>query len=82
MGGDLVTATGGKGANQALAAARSGALPVLLGAVGADANGRAMLDALGSGGIDVSRTLTLEDAPEALRLMAERAVAGKLVLTV
>ncbi|MER3395039.1 MAG: ribokinase, partial [Microcella pacifica] len=60
---------GGKGANQALAAARSGALPVLLGAVGADANGRAMLDALGSGGIDVSRTLTLEDAPTGVALI-------------
>lgn len=69
MGGDLVTATGGKGANQALAAARSGALPVFLGAVGADANGRAMLDALGSGGVDVSRTLALEDAPTGVALI-------------
>ena len=69
MGGDLVTATGGKGANQALAAARSGALPVFLGAVGADANGHAMLDALGAGGVDVSRTLTLEDAPTGVALI-------------
>ncbi|MER3389141.1 MAG: ribokinase [Microcella sp.] len=69
MGGDLVTATGGKGANQALAAARSGALPVFLGAVGPDANGRAMLDTLGAGGVDVSSTLTLEDAPTGVALI-------------
>jgi len=69
MGGELVTATGGKGANQALAAARSGAMPVFLGAVGADANGRAMRDALGSGGVDVSSTVTVEDAPTGVALI-------------
>ena len=43
-----------------------------------------LLDDLASGRLraPVDRVLTLEDAPEALRLMAERAVAGKLVLTV
>ena len=34
------------------------------------------------GGKVIAVNDTLEDAPEALRLMAERAVAGKLVLTV
>ncbi|MGY6497356.1 MAG: PfkB family carbohydrate kinase, partial [Microcella sp.] len=41
LGGDVVVATGGKGANQALAAARAGAMPVFVGAVGDDAGGRA-----------------------------------------
>ena len=43
-----------------------------------------LLDEVASGRLraPVDRVLTLEDAPEALRLMAERAVAGKLVLTV
>lgn len=69
MGGDAVIATGGKGANQALAAARAGALPVFLGAVGADANGRALQDALGSGGVDVANLITVADAPTGIALI-------------
>jgi len=43
-----------------------------------------LLDDLAGGRLraTLDRVLSLEDAPEALRLMAERAVAGKLVLTV
>lgn len=43
-----------------------------------------LLDDLAGGRLraPIDRVLSLEDAPEALRLMAERAVAGKLVLTV
>ncbi|WP_224744572.1 zinc-binding dehydrogenase [Chryseoglobus sp. 28M-23] len=42
-----------------------------------------LLDDLASGRLraPVDAVLPLEDAPEALRRMAERAVAGKLVLT-
>ena len=69
MGGDLVTATGGKGANQALAAARAGAMPLLLGAVGDDANGRALLDALGSGGVDVSSVAVVTGTPTGVALI-------------
>lgn len=69
LGGDVVVATGGKGANQALAAARAGAMPVFLGAVGDDAGGRAMLDALGSGGVDVSSVARLTDAPTGVALI-------------
>ncbi|MDO9591329.1 MAG: ribokinase [Microcella sp.] len=69
LGDELVVATGGKGANQALAAARSGAMPVFLGAVGDDANGRQMLDALGSGGVDVSSVAVVDDAPTGIALI-------------
>lgn len=69
MGGELVIATGGKGANQALAAARAGAMPVFLGSVGDDGNGRAMLDALGSGGVDVSSVSVVDDAPTGIALI-------------
>ena len=69
LGDELVVATGGKGANQALAAARSGAMPVFLGAVGDDGNGRQMLDALGSGGVDVSSVALVDDAPTGIALI-------------
>jgi ribokinase len=69
LGDELVVATGGKGANQALAAARAGAMPVFLGAVGDDANGRQMLDALGSGGVDVSSVAVVDDAPTGIALI-------------
>ncbi len=69
LGDELVVATGGKGANQALAAARSGALPHFLGAVGDDANGRQLLGALGSGGVDVAHLAVVDDAPTGIALI-------------
>lgn len=46
---------GGKGANQAVGAARAGAACQLVGAVGADEDGAAMTAALAAHGVDVSR---------------------------
>lgn len=54
-GRDLGRFPGGKGANQALAAARLGVQAVLLGRVGADDFGEQALGYLGAGGVDVSR---------------------------
>ncbi len=48
---------GGKGANQAVAAARLGASVSLAGRVGDDEHGRALLDALRGGGVDVRHVL-------------------------
>lgn len=53
LGGDLAVHPGGKGANQAVAAALLGARTALIGAVGEDDWGRRMLEALRSAGVDV-----------------------------
>jgi len=54
---------GGKGANQAVAAARLGAATRLLGAVGQDGAGDVMLDFLGGAGVDVAGVRRETDAP-------------------
>ncbi|MEI9977296.1 MAG: ribokinase [Ignavibacteriota bacterium] len=53
-GGDLTLFSGGKGANQAFAAARLGARSAMIGEVGDDAFGGHLLDVLRGGGVDVS----------------------------
>jgi ribokinase len=53
IGGDPATAFGGKGANQAVAAAAAGAHVRMIGAVGDDAEGRAYRERLATFGIDV-----------------------------
>jgi ribokinase len=55
LGDSFFTAPGGKGANQAVAAARLGASVRMVGRIGNDAFGRSLLDGMRSEGIDVSR---------------------------
>ncbi|MGW6211048.1 ribokinase [Streptomyces sp. NPDC055109] len=52
LGSDLVVHPGGKGANQAVAAARLGARTALLVRVGDDGHGRLLLDAQRAAGVD------------------------------
>ncbi|MEV8370430.1 PfkB family carbohydrate kinase [Microbacterium sp. NPDC064584] len=60
--GVLVTQAGGKGANQAVAAARLGARARLVSAVGADAAGIDLLSGLRASGVDTDGVQVVDDA--------------------
>lgn len=57
LGSDLAVHPGGKGANQAVAAARLGARTALLARVGDDAHGRLLLESQRSAGVDTTGVL-------------------------
>lgn len=61
LGERFLTLPGGKGANQAVAAARLGAEVALVGALGRDAFGQQLHQGLLAEGIDLSHTLQLDD---------------------
>src|SRR5258708_34585013 len=54
LGGELAVHPGGKGANQAVAAARLGARVLMIGAVGRDGYGDLLLDPFGASGVDAA----------------------------
>lgn len=68
-GGDFSRHFGGKGANQAVAAARARAAVTMIGAVGVDANGDDSVAALEAEGIDVSG-IRRADAPTGVAIIA------------
>ena len=59
-GSELTVLPGGKGANQAAAAALLGGQVAILGAVGDDANGRLLLDAAARAGVDTRAVARLD----------------------
>jgi ribokinase len=69
LGSRLATGTGGKGANQALAAARAGAAPLFVAAIGTDAAGDDVLSDLTVGGVDVSAVTRVEAEPTGVALI-------------
>lgn len=72
---------GGKGANQAVAAARSGANVVFLGAVGDDEAGRELLAELAGENIDTSRVHVIADVPTgAAFVVVDRAGENQIVI--
>jgi ribokinase len=68
-GASLAYFPGGKGANQAVAAARAGATVVMLGAVGSDSFGPELLDFLRSNGIDVTHVAHRAGVPSGTALV-------------
>ena len=62
-GGDLEILPGGKGANQAVAAARLGGSVRMVGAVGDDGNGNLLLASVAQAGVDASRVVIRRNVP-------------------
>ncbi|MFI0483306.1 ribokinase [Actinomadura sp. 9N215] len=69
LGSDLATHPGGKGANQAVAAARLGARAGLVGRVGDDGHGELLRRALAADGVDLAHLVTTPGAPTGVALI-------------
>ena len=69
LGGDFYTAPGGKGANQAVAAARMGASVRMIGRVGSDLFAPQLLDNLSANGVDVSGVAQDPDAASGVAMI-------------
>ncbi|MGJ7519468.1 ribokinase [Variovorax sp. LT1P1] len=77
----FATVAGGKGANQAVAAARLGARTAMVGCVGADNYGRLLRDGLRHEGIDLRALRTHATQPTGMALIAvDRASRNHIVL--
>lgn len=80
-GGVLQQQPGGKGANQAVAAARLGGSARMIGAVGDDAHGRLMLESLASAGVDTSGVAVLDgDATGTALIVVDRDGENQIVV--
>ena len=79
-GGAFTTSPGGKGANQALAAARAGASVRMVGAVGRDAFAAEALTLLRSGGVDLGRVRQAEEPTGVALILVD--TAGENVIAV
>ena len=69
LGGEFLTAAGGKGANQAVAAARAGGRVTFIGRVGRDSLGAAALAGLKREGIDTRRVMCDASQPSGVALI-------------
>ena len=70
LGGDLRRIPGGKGANQAVAAARLGRRVAMVGRVGDDGAGTTLREALTSAGVDTTNLRTTQETPSGTALIA------------
>jgi ribokinase len=80
LGGDLTVATGGKGANQAVAAARAGAKPTFVGAVGTDSVGADVLADLQARGVDTAHVLRVSEPTGIALIQVDRSGENTIVV--
>lgn len=80
LGRSFDTSQGGKGANQALAAARSGAETTFLGAVGDDSFGDELLRALSDADVDVASTRRVAGASGVAAISVDLAGENNIVV--
>ncbi|WP_245919968.1 ribokinase [Actinomadura mexicana] len=69
LGSDLATHPGGKGANQAVAAARLGGRAAIVGRVGDDGHGALLRDALAAEGVDLAHLAATPGVPTGVALI-------------
>ncbi len=79
LGGDLTTAPGGKGANQAVAAARLGAPVTFVARLGQDMFGQQAAAGLAAEGLDLTYLLRDEAAPSGVALIVVDAAGQNLI---
>lgn len=80
--GEVQRRAGGKGANQAVAAAEGGVEVVFVGCVGDDASGRASLAHLAARGVDVTHVRVIEGVPTGQALVTVAADGENQVVVV
>ena len=81
-GDGFATSPGGKGANQAVAAARAGANCIMLGRVGDDAFGHQLRDVLAADGIDCENVMvTDETSTGAAMILVDRLGENSIVIS-
>lgn len=69
LGGEFIRAGGGKGANQAVAAARAGGAVVFIARVGSDANGEQAIAGFMAAGINVEHVMRDKKTPSGVALI-------------
>ncbi len=82
LGGEFAMLPGGKGANQAVAAARLGAVVTFIACVGADALGDGLVLGLEAEGIDTRYVVRDPDAPTGVALITVDEATGENVIVV
>lgn len=80
IGSTFQTFPGGKGANQAVAAARLGAQVVMIGRVGEDDFGDSLIETMMADGVDTSHILRNADAPTGVALITVDAAGQNAIV--
>ncbi len=80
LGGDYARHPGGKGANQAVAAARAGGRVSMIGRVGEDAFGTALVGALRHDGVMTDAVVRLQDVPTGVAFISVAADGQNVIV--